>query len=290
MDFLYALQSFSLNSLIDVLIVAIVFYVASLFIRGTQAMNLLRGLALLIIGFAVLSAVLNLTALQWLLANLLTVLAIGIPVIFAPEIRRGLDRLGRAGLWFNRGPNDDQRKQLIETICTAAERLSERRHGALVVLERATGMQEYIRTGVSLDSEISPQVLLTIFWPKTELHDGAVIVNREGRIAAAACVLPLSSQRSITTGPKLGTRHRAAIGMSEVSDALVVVVSEETGRISIANAGRLITRLDSSRLRTILTALYYGESKETTSLLQRFRDTINVVSGRPRTQETQKNI
>lgn len=290
MDFQYALQNFSLNALADVLIVAILFFIVSLVLRGTQAMTLIRGMVLLLGGLALVSALFNFTALQYLLTNLLTVLAIAIPVIFQPELRRVLDRLGRTGLWFNRTPADAERQLLIESISAAAERLSERRHGALVVLERNTGLQDLMRTGVSLNAQVSPQLLLTIFWPKTELHDGAVIVNRDGLIAAAGCVLPLSSVRNMT-GPKLGTRHRAAIGISEVSDVIVVVVSEETGRISIANAGRLITKLDGTRLRTILTALYYGERPVNLGFVARLREAIQAATGRSnRTQETQKNL
>jgi diadenylate cyclase len=288
MDVLYALQSLTLTSLVDIFIVASLFFIVSLFLRGTQAMTLLRGMALLIGAVALFSALFNLTALQWLLANLLTVSAIAILVIFQPEIRRFLERLGQAGVLFNRPPQESERSQLIEAISTAAERLSERRHGALIVLERNSGLRDFIRTGIPLDSEVSPQLLLTIFWPKTELHDGAVIINHEGRIAAAACVLPLSSVRNMSA-PKLGTRHRAAIGMSEVSDAIVVVVSEETGRISIANAGRLIPRLDPSRLRTILGALYGTDGEETLSLVQRVREAVTVAVGRARPNESQKN-
>jgi diadenylate cyclase len=138
----------------------------------------------------------------------------------------------------------------------------------LIVLERNSSLEEYIRTGVRLDSEVSPQLLLTVFWPKTELHDGAAIIDGDGRIASAASVLPLSSARTLTT-PKLGTRHRAALGMSEVSDAICVVVSEETGRISITNGGRLIARLDAKRLRTILNAFYGPERPQDRPLLER---------------------
>lgn len=285
MDLTYALQNLTLTALLDILIVAALFFLISLFLRGTQAMSLLRGMALLIGGLVLVSSLLNLTALQWLLANMLTVLAVSIPVIFQPEIRRALDRLGRTGVVFSRGPAEDQRQHLIEQVVAAAERLSERRHGALIVMERNTGTQEYQRTGVALDSEVAPQLLLTIFWPKTELHDGAVIINREGRISAAACVLPLSSVRSMS-GPKLGTRHRAALGMSEVSDAVVVVVSEETGRISVAHTGRLISRLDPGRLRTILGALYFGEELRTRGFVPRLREALNALSGRQRAEKT----
>lgn len=154
------------------------------------------------------------------------------------------------------------------------------------MLERNSSLQEYIRTGIAMDADVTPQLLLTIFWPKTELHDGAVIISEKGKVASAASVLPLSSSRNLTT-PKLGTRHRAAIGISEVSDAIVVVVSEETGRISVTNGGRLIPRLDPKRLRTILNAFYGPERERAGSPWQRFRDQIDSLGERLR--ERRKN-
>lgn len=261
MELIWLLENLTPQAIADILLVTLVFFCVSFFIRGTQAVTLLRG-AVLVIGLAMVVAnVFNLTALRWLLETLLPVMAIAIPIIFQPELRRALERLGRAGVNANRQPAD-LRTRIIEDVAQAAERLSERKHGALIVLERKSSLQDYIRTGVPLDSEVSPQLLLTVFWPKTELHDGAAIINWRGRVAAAAAVLPLSSSRTLTT-PKLGTRHRAAIGITEVSDAVCVIVSEETGRISITNAGRLIPRLDGKRLRTILTAFYGVEPPDT---------------------------
>jgi diadenylate cyclase len=177
------------------------------------------------------------------------------------------------------------RARLIEAVCTAAERLSERRHGALIVLERDSDLTEFQRTGVALHAEVSTQILLTIFWPKTELHDGAVIIDAGGQLGAAAAVLPLSAARGAGTpgagapAPKIGTRHRAAIGISEISDAICIVVSEETGRISIAYGGQLTQRLDGARLRAMLVALYgaqasprtAGRPGDLTGLLERAR-------------------
>ncbi len=201
-----------------------------------------------------------LVALRWLLSNVVTAAVVAIPVIFQPELRRALERLGHAGAWFsNRQTVAEERLQIIDHVCAAAARLSERRQGALIVFERDTSLQEYIDTGVVVEGEVSPQLLLTIFWPKTELHDGAAIV-RAGKIAAAACVLPLSSGRNLADR-KMGTRHRAALGISEVSDAVCVIVSEETGQISVTNGGRIIRRLDATRLQTILAA-FYGEAQK----------------------------
>jgi diadenylate cyclase len=286
LEIIYALSNIDLRAIVDILLVALLFFGVSFFIRGTQAMTLLRGVLVLLGIVVIVTSVLQLTALQWLLQNILTFAAVAIPVIFQPELRRALERLGRAGFFAARQAPDDVRLKIIDDICQAAERLSERRHGALIVLERNSSLQEYIRTGVSLNSDVSPQLLLTIFWPKTELHDGAAIINNEGRVASAASVLPLSSARTMTT-PKLGTRHRAAIGMSEVSDAVCVVVSEETGRISIANGGRLIARLDVKRLRTILNAFYGPEQARSQSLRQRLRDGLELLASRVREQRKQ---
>lgn len=266
MELLWVLENLKLSDLIDILLVALVFYGASFFIRGTQAVALLRGMVLVLVSMLVISSVFNLLALRWLLENTVVVLGIAIPVIFQPELRRALEQLGRAGLLLNRQAPDSVRAKVIDEVCQAAEKLSERRHGALIVLQRNSSLQEYIRTGIPLNSEVTAQLLLTIFWPKTELHDGAAIVNQQGRLASAASVLPLTASRNLPD-PKLGTRHRAAIGISEVSDAVIVVVSEETGKISIANAGRLIPRLDIKRLQTVLNALYGEERRQSASPL-----------------------
>ncbi len=253
MDLLWTIGNLTARDIVDVLLVATLFFAASFLFRGTQAVALLRGTLTVLVLLLVVSGVFQLQALGWLLGNALTVLAVAIPVIFQPELRRALERLGRAGLFFGQDAPDTVTAEVIEQICSAAEQLSERRHGALIVLERESNLQEYVRTGVYVDGTVTAGLLLTIFWPKTELHDGAVILDRRGKLASAAAVLPLSASRNLR---KQGLRHRAALGMTEVSDAVCVVVSEETGRISIANGGRMITRLDINRLRTLLTALY----------------------------------
>lgn len=258
MEILWAFDNFTLVSLLDILLVALLFFAASMLLRGTQAISLLRGTMVVLILIGLFTSVLQLVALRWLLSHVVTGAAIAIPVIFQPELRRALTRLGGMPL-FGRQQARTQQQRIIDEICMAADRLAERRHGALIVLERSVHLQEYINTGVPLHSEVTPQLLLTIFWPKTELHDGAAILSGN-RIAAAACVLPLSSGHRITDR-KLGTRHRAALGISEVSDAICVVVSEETGQISVTNGGRMIRRLDSNRLRTILTAFYGDDGR-----------------------------
>ncbi len=279
MELIWALNSLTPSAIADILLVTLVFFGISFFIRGTQSIALVRGVILVLAVAALISNAFDFRALRWLLENGLTALLIAIPVIFQPELRQLFQRVGRAGFLFNRAPHETLRARIIEEVCQAAEKLSDRRHGALIVLERSISLNEYIRTGVLMDCEVTPQILLTIFWPKTELHDGAVIIDGTGRIASAASVLPLSSGRQLGT-PKLGTRHRAAIGMSEVSDAVCVVVSEETGRISITNGGRMIARLDPKRLRTILNAFYGPEYTQNRSLIQRMRDWTRSLSNR----------
>ncbi len=280
MRLIWTLETFRWSDVPDILVVAVIIFVATLLMRGTQAAPLLRGTIAVALLIAFLATVMDWVAFRWLLNNMLTAILVAIPVIFQPELRRGLERIGRTGLsvLFNRTPTFTNDEQIIDAICAAAARLSERRHGALIVLERNDALDEFIDTGVALDAEVSPQLFLTVFWPKTELHDGAVIIRR-GKVASAASVLPLSSGRNLSDR-KLGTRHRAGLGISEVSDALCVIVSEETGRISVANRGRMIRRLDANRLRTILSAFYTSTrtQSETTwpwsSLLARARDEI----------------
>jgi diadenylate cyclase len=279
-ELLWTLEGLTAADILDILLVALIFFALTFFIRGTQAVSLLRGMLIVLGVIIIVSNVFSLSALQWLLTNALTVLAVAIPVVFQPELRRLLDRLGRGGLFASRQPRESQQTEIIEQLAQAAEKLSDRRHGALVVLQRNTSLDEYVRTGVALHAEVTAQLLLTIFWPKTELHDGAVIIDNTGRAAAAGCVLPLTSVRSVDQ-PKLGTRHRAALGMSEVSDAVCVIVSEETGRISIAHGGRLIMRLDGKRLRTILNALYGPERIGNLSLRQRLAEGLSLLTVRP---------
>lgn len=253
----FFIERFDWLSAIDVLLVTLVVFFLLRLISGTQAVVLLRGVIVLVITIALLSSLLNLPAFSWLLANALPALLVAIPVIFAPEIRRGLERLGRTGSMFAFTSEPDQVEHLIETVCSTAQRLSDRRYGALIVIEREVPLDEYKETGVALDAKLSPELLLQIFHINTPLHDGAVIIH-EGRIAAAACVMPLSASGTLTRSPErqMGLRHRAALGISEVSDAVSVVVSEETGGIAVTHNERIIRRLDQARLRNILMAFF----------------------------------
>lgn len=248
-----ALERFSLITfvdVIDILLVTAVIFGIFLLIRGTRAVQVLRGLLVLAVLLFLLSRIFELRAFSWLVDNMLPVLLISIPVIFQPELRRALEQLGLAGRYL-RIFRHDEVSPVVIALKEAALRLSQRRHGALVVFEQETGLQEYMDTGVKLEADPSPELFLTIFNKNTELHDGAIIV-RGDKLAAAACVLPLST--SSLSDRQMGLRHRAALGISEVSDAVAVVVSEETGQVSIAHNGRILRRQDIARLDSILMA------------------------------------
>jgi diadenylate cyclase len=198
-----------------------------------------------------LSSILNLQAFSWLLGQTLTAMAVALPVIFQEELRRWLDRLGRFIPSISGEPvRESEQALLITEICDAVRLLARRRHGALIVLEFETGLQEYIESGVALEANATSALLQTIFFPNTALHDGAVIIRGE-RILAAACTLPVSTARRLPDR-QMGLRHRAALGISEISDAVAVIVSEESGRISVVVSGRFIRGIDADRLAMIL--------------------------------------
>jgi diadenylate cyclase len=236
-------------TVVDILLVALIFYSILRLFRGTQAVSLLRGL--LVVALVALLAASRLTAFNWLMRNSFPVILVAIPVIFQPELRRALERLGRTAPFLGRGGRETAAQRVMHEVILAVETLSRERTGALIVLEGETGLEEYLESGQRVDAQVSARLLTTIFFPGTPLHDGAVIV-RGDRVVAAACVLPLTA-RALPDGT-LGTRHRAAVGITEQCDALAVVVSEETGIISVARNGRIARRLDAQRLRRILQA------------------------------------
>lgn len=244
-------------NVVDLFLVTAVFFAILMLLRDTQAMVLLRGALLLIVLVSLLTSLEVLPAFSWLVSNTLPALLLAIPVIFAPEIRRTLERLGRAGAIIPAGHTDTDIQDSISTVVTAAARLSERQHGALIILQRADNLDEYVRTGVLMQARVTPELLLQVFYPNTPLHDGAVIIQGT-RLVAASCVMPLSASGVLTRSPErqMGLRHRAALGISEVTDAVAVVVSEETGNIAVVHGGRMIRRLDAERLENILRAFY----------------------------------
>lgn len=261
-ELIFIFQRFTWQSALDIFLVTLVFFSILLLLRDTQAMVLLRGVLLVVVALSLLTSLVDLPAFGWLIKTMVPTLVLAIPVIFAPEIRRGLERLGRAGsgqpaFWQRALAPKDTMQQTIQAVVSACARLSARQHGALIILQRSEGLREYIRTGVQMNALVTPELLLQIFYPNTPLHDGAAIIaGRE--VVAAACVMPLSSSGILNRSPdrQMGLRHRAALGTSEATDAIAVVVSEETGSISIAHGGRMIRRLDSERLENILLAFY----------------------------------
>ena len=258
-NLVFIFQRLDWLGVIDILLVTLIFYGVLYLLRDTQAMVLLRGVLLLFVLTALLTSLVNLPAFSFLINAALPALLFSIPVIFAPEIRRALERIGRAGTFMPARPHSSAEEMTltIQAIVSAAARLSARQHGALIVMQRLDNLDEYVRTGVMMNSKVTPELLLQVFYPNTPLHDGAVIVDNS-LLVAGACVLPLSASGILAHSPdrQMGLRHRAALGISEVSDAIAVVVSEESGAISIAHSGRMIRRLDSERLENILKAFY----------------------------------
>lgn len=235
-------------AVVDILLVTAVIFSVLWMVRGTRAMQMLRGFIAFALIASLLTSMVDLPASSWLLNQFSPILLFSIPVIFQPELRRALEKLGHTGritrLWKRRD------EDVSITAATVASRvLSRRRHGALIVFERDTGLQEYIDSGIKLEAEPSAELLQTVFNKTTELHDGAVII-REKKVAAAGCVMPLTS--SYLKDRQLGLRHRAALGITEVSDAIVIIVSEETGNISLVHAGKIIRPQDIEQLPHLL--------------------------------------
>ena len=280
-DILFLFQRFGWTDFLDIILVTSVFFLLLIFLRDTEALVLLRGVFFIIVLLGLVTTLVDLPAFSWLISTVLPALLFAIPVIFAPEIRRALERVGRAGtvsFLTRRGFLEEEEMQdTLDEVVRASKRLSERHHGALIVIQRGQGLIEYIETGVPMEAEVTPELLLQIFYPNTPLHDGAVIIVKN-QIKAASCVLPLSASGVLNRSPDrtMGLRHRAALGISEVSDAIAVVVSEETGSISIAQNGKMIRRLNMERFQNTLHAFF--QPTELTSgkgLFERLRALLN---------------
>lgn len=237
---------------LDVALVGALVFLLLYMLRGTRAVPLIRGMLLLVLAVFLIGQVAQLQAFGYLARFLLPAIVVAVPVIFHPEIRRGLERLGRAGLVLNRPANagDDA---IVTVVSLAARQLAADRHGALIVLERSVPLVDAVDRGVPLDAAASVELLRQIFYPNTPLHDGAVVI-RAGRVAAAAVVLPLSE--AVRDERELGTRHLAARSVTENTDALAVIVSEETSTISLSRSGQLIRHLDESELLRLLYRWY----------------------------------
>ncbi len=261
MNWLNSIEIPGWTGLLEILILAIVFYYLLKLFRGTRGSAIFTGLAILLVGLIVLTELSNLTILNWLLQRLMGFLAFALVVIFQPEIRRALARIGRQGNFMV----TKARRALADPITDAVQLMASRKIGALIAIERAVETRAIQDTGVPMNSEVTAELLAALFFPGTPLHDGGVIIS-EDRIAAAGCVFPLTQNEDIARN--LGTRHRAAIGMTEESDTVVIVVSEETGVVSIAYNGRLKRGFDAAHLRRILSTFL---GRETGGLWRRSR-------------------
>ncbi|AIQ14611.1 diadenylate cyclase CdaA [Paenibacillus durus] len=226
----------SIKDIIDILIVSYIIYKVLNMVRGTRAIQLLKGILVLIVIWA-FSTLFDLYTLKWLMNQMFTFGVLAVFIIFQPELRRGLEQLGRGKFFGRAAENDEEVSKLIGEVIKAVNYLARRRIGALIVFERATGLNEYKESGIQMNSIVSSELLINIFIPNTPLHDGALIMQ-SNQIAAAACYLPLSENPFISK--ELGTRHRAGIGITEVTDAVSVIVSEETGQISLAINGQVV--------------------------------------------------
>jgi diadenylate cyclase len=250
------------SDIVDILVVWFVIYKLIMLIKGTKAVQLLKGIFVIIIVRG-LSSIFGLDTLGWMMEQALTWGFLAIIIIFQPELRRALEQLGRGHLFSRTGmQEEEEQEQMIESMTKAVSYMAKRRIGALLSIERETGMSDYIETGIAIDAKITSQLLINIFIPNTPLHDGAVIVQKR-QIAAAACYLPLSESPFISK--ELGTRHRAALGVSEVTDSITVVVSEETGAISITKNGELHRDLSLERFKEILTVELIGDKTSASS-------------------------
>lgn len=238
-----------INEIIDIVLVAIVIYYIILLVRGTRAVQVLKGVMVIVAAW-LLSIVLKLDTLQWLMSQAFNLGVIALLIIFQPELRRALEALG-SGRFFLRSSSGEDQVDIhsIEEIVRASLYMSKRRIGALMAIERKTNLNEFVETGTRIEAQISAELLINIFIPNTPLHDGAVMLDRN-KIRAAGCYLPLSENPDISK--ELGTRHRAAIGLSEVSDAIVLIVSEETGQISVSMGGQIFRDLHEESMLQLL--------------------------------------
>jgi diadenylate cyclase len=259
---------FGWRDLVDIIIVAYVFYRLILIIRGTRAEQLIKGVVLLLVAM-IASDIVGFNTLHWLLKSVMTVGLIAIPIVFQPELRRALEHLGRGKLFQRSYWNPQEFDHLLEELTKAILVLVKKRIGALIIIERESGLKEFIETGIPIEGQISAELLVNIFFPRSPLHDGAVII-RGNQVAAAGCYLPLTDDPYLNK--ELGTRHRAGIGITEQSDAVAIIVSEETGIVSIAYNGKLTRYLDEKKLRAKLTELLAPARNENTSSIWPWRN------------------
>ena len=258
--FLNIILNMKIFDLIDISIVAYIFYKIFMFIKDTRAEQVLKGIVFLLLATQ-LSSTFKLHTLYWLLVNTLQIGLLAAIIIFQPELRAGLEHIGRAQFnFFTKGNNtNEDLSKTIEEIVEALYSLSRQKIGALIIMERKTKISDIISTGTEIDGDVSRQLLINIFIPNTPLHDGAVVI-RDSQVKAAACFLPLTQSKDLSKD--LGTRHRAGVGVSEVSDCITLIVSEETGDVSIAKSGKLYRNISKERMTNILQNNLKGSTEE----------------------------
>lgn len=251
------LSTIELLDILDILLVAIIFYKIYEVLEDTRAITLVKGIIFLLM-LTLLTNLLNLHVIFWFMSKALTLLLVAMPIVFQPELRRGLEHLGE-GRFFAHSSilNEQDAEDVIQELDSALREMAAVKTGALIVVERNMGLNDICRTGVQIDGLVTKELLRNIFFVNTPLHDGAAVI-RGKRVATAGCLLPLTDNRALST--ELGTRHRAAIGLSEQCDALVLVVSEETGIISVAENGHIHRRVDSIQLKEFLKPIFEPEN------------------------------
>lgn len=263
-------------SILDIIVVSYIFYKGYMLIKETRAVQLLKGILLILLLIPV-SSLLQLTMLKWIVEKTITIGVLSIIIIFQPEIRRALEHLGRSAFNDRHILEDEEiMEKVVTEVCEAVENLSKEKTGALIVIENRTGLGEVIGTGTKLDAVVSSALLQNIFVVNTPLHDGATVI-RNDKIVAAGCFLPLTSNDNISKS--LGTRHRAGIGISENSDALTIIVSEETGTISLAVNGRLTRNYTKERLSDILIRILKSRQNKKLTFRERVMAWIKKIRG-----------
>lgn len=259
-----------LINILDILVVWYLIYKLIILIRGTKAIQLLKGVTIILV-IRIVSGWVGLNTVSWLMNQVITYGVIAIIIIFQPEVRRGLEHLGRSSFFTKNTVKNKHQETFLQAMDKAIQYMSKRRIGALITIERGTGLDEYIETGIPLDADITGELLINIFIPNTPLHDGAVII-KDDKIAVACAYLPLSESDSLSK--EFGTRHRAALGISEVSDAITVIVSEETGEVSISDNGKIHTQLNQEEYLERLSESL-GSEADKTNLFQQFMDGVS---------------
>lgn len=253
---------------LDILLVAIIFYKMYEMLEDTRAITIVKGLIVLMV-LTMAANLMELHAIYWMLQKFVTLLFVALPIVFQPELRRALEHLGQ-GRFFGKSVflNDEEARSLVKELESAVFRLSKQKIGALIVLEREMGLNDICASGIQIDGLVTADFLMNVFIPNTPLHDGAIVI-RGKRLIAAGCLLPLTDNHSLSS--ELGTRHRAAIGLSEQCDALVVVVSEETGIVSVCEEGRIVRSLEPEQLRSYLRPIFKQESVSIKEIVANWR-------------------